>query len=69
MSGEDIAHAVAMEVIVQYIKAWFSLFGRFRVFQVPVQAPSLYHEVCSHDRLSLSSVHAKLVSKRILNLI
>lgn len=36
VSGEDIAHAVAMEVIVQYIKAWFSLFGRFRVFQVPV---------------------------------
>lgn len=36
VSGEDIAHSMAMEVIVQYIKVWFSLFGRFRVFQVPV---------------------------------
>lgn len=69
VSGEDIARAVAMKVVVLSVKAWFSLFDSFRVFQVPVQSPFLYHEVCSHGGRSLSSVHAMSVSKRILNLI
>lgn len=36
VSGKDIAHAVTMKVVVPYVKAWFSLFDSFRVFQVPV---------------------------------
>lgn len=36
VSGEDVVHAMAMKVVVPYVKAWLSLFDSFRVFQVPV---------------------------------